>query len=105
MLTSPQARTTYTPLWAPLLAAMLMVGVGALAMVNVRQDLWVLNYRLFDLVPILANTAMAFVLAGLALALRSFKVSTPRAQTVFAVLAVIVSSPSLITILCCPPKG
>lgn len=92
MLTSPQARTTYTPLWAPLLAAMLMVGVGALAMVNVRQDLWVLNYRLFDLVPILANTAMAFVLAGLALALRSFKVSTPRAQTVFAVLAVIVSS-------------
>jgi len=43
-----------------------MAGVGTLAMVNVRQDLWVLNYRLFDLVPILANTAMAFVLAGLA---------------------------------------
>jgi PAS domain S-box-containing protein len=91
MLTTPPVRTTFTPLWAPLLAALLMVGVGVLAMVNVRQDLWVLNYRLFDLVPILANTALAFVLAGLALILRSFKISTPRANTVFAVLASIVA--------------
>lgn len=87
MLTKPPVRTRFTPLWAPLLAAMLMVGVGVLAMVNVRQDLWVLNYRLFDLVPILANTALAFVLAGLALVLRSFKISTPRTSTVFAVFA------------------
>lgn len=91
MLTSPPVRTTFTPLWAPLLAALLMVGVGALAMVNVRQDLWVLDYRLFDLVPILANTALAFVLAGVALILRSFKISTLRANTVFAVLASIVA--------------
>ncbi|RQO34046.1 PAS domain S-box protein [Herminiimonas sp. KBW02] len=91
MLTSPPVRTTFTPLWAPLLAALLMVGVGVLAMVNVRQDLWVLDYRLFDLVPILANTALAFVLAGLALILRSFKISTPRARTVFSVLASIVA--------------
>ncbi len=91
MLTTPPVRTTFTPLWAPLLAALLMAGVGVLAMVNVRQDLWVLNYRLFDLVPILANTALAFVLAGLALVLRSFKVSTLRASTVFAVLASIVA--------------
>lgn len=91
MLTKPPVRTRFTPLWAPLLAAMLMVGVGVVAMVNVRQDLWVLNYRLFDLVPILANTALAFVLAGLALVLRSFKISTPRANTVFAVFASIVA--------------
>ncbi|MNR88151.1 Oxygen sensor histidine kinase NreB [compost metagenome] len=87
MLTSPAPRTTFTPLWAPLLAAALMASVGVMAMFNVHQNLWFLDYRLFDLVPIMANTAVAFVLAGLALVLRSFKISTRRANTVFAVLA------------------
>lgn len=72
---------------APFLSSLLMMAVGALAMTNVQQNLWVLNYRLSDIVPIQANTAVAFVLAGLALLLRSFHILDGRAKTVVAVLA------------------
>ena len=77
----------YRILSAPLLAALLMMAVGALAMMNVQQDLWVLHYRLSDIVPIQANTAVVFVLAGLTLLLRSFYLSSSRANTIIAVLA------------------
>jgi PAS domain S-box-containing protein len=54
----------------PMLCAIVVVAIGAFAMINAGRELWVFEYRVRDLLPIQADTSLGFMLAGLALALR-----------------------------------
>lgn len=80
-------RTLFKPLYAPLISAFFIMAVGAFAIYNASQDFWILDYRLSYIVPISANTGIVFVLAGLALALRSLEIAGRVAQRVVATLA------------------
>ena len=55
---------------APLVLAFAVALIGAFTMLNARQDLWLFQHRLVDLLPIQLNTSLCFLLSGMALALR-----------------------------------
>lgn len=77
----------YRVLLAPLFAACLIAAIGVVSLVNAHQQYWILNYPLADIVPVRPNLGLAFILVGVALALRSFRVARRVPKTVFTVLA------------------
>ncbi|HEV7856883.1 MAG TPA: PAS domain-containing protein [Herminiimonas sp.] len=62
----PRYRSQFTPLFS----SFIVIAVTLFAVYNAQQDLWLFGYRLVDILPIQLNTAIAFMLAGLALVLR-----------------------------------
>jgi PAS domain S-box-containing protein len=62
----PRYRSQLTPIFSSLI----VIAVALFAVYNAQQDLWLFGYRLVDILPIQLNTAIAFMLAGLALVLR-----------------------------------
>jgi PAS domain S-box-containing protein len=92
----------YRVLLAPLFAAIFIAAVGVISIVNTHQQYWVLDYRLSDILPVQSNAGLAFLLIGIALALRAFRVSHRRLKTTlnvsaffFAGLVVAVALPTL----------
>lgn len=65
----------YRVLLAPLFAACFIAAVGVISIVNAHQQYWILDYRVASMVPMLPNVGLAFVLVGLSLALRGFRVA------------------------------
>jgi PAS domain S-box-containing protein len=98
MYQSPRIRSLLTPL----LSAIVVVLVGAFAMLNARHDLWIFQYRLIDILPIQADTAVAFILSGVALALRCLpapgKIAGKLMFGIASVLALFVTVLGLITL-------
>lgn len=92
----------YRSLLTPFFSALVVILIGAFAMFNARQDLWIFQYRLIDIVPIQADTAVAFMLAGLALVVRcipSSKHAIRKSLFILAsILAVCVAMIGLITL-------
>lgn len=66
----PRRRLHLRSFVTPLLCAAIVVASGALTTFNAARDLWLFDYRLHDLLPVKTDTALGFVLVGLALALR-----------------------------------
>lgn len=87
MLESAGYRKPFTFMIAPLIAAAFILTVGSVAICNASQELWVLNYRLADLIPIGDKTGTVFILAALALAFRSFLVTNTISRVIANALA------------------
>ncbi|HWU96898.1 MAG TPA: PAS domain-containing protein [Oxalicibacterium sp.] len=79
----------YRVLLAPLFAAVFIVAVGVISIANAHQQYWILDYRLSDILPVKSNAGLAFLLVGIALALRAFRVSRRGLKTTLNVLAFI----------------
>lgn len=77
----------YRVLLAPLFAAIFIVAVGVISIVNAHQQYWVLDYRLSDILPVRSNAGVAFILTGMALALRAFRISHRGLKTTLNVFA------------------
>lgn len=88
---SPGYRKSFTFLPAPLLSALFILAVGVFVIYNVSQDFWILGYRVSDIVPIRTHTGIVFILAGLALALRSIHPARAAARMTVLLLAAICS--------------
>ncbi len=82
-------RKSFTVVVAPLIAAAFILAVGLVAIYNATQDYWVLDIRLWDIVPIKLKTGIVFILAALALAFRSVHVAHGISRTAVKVLAAI----------------
>ena len=103
MLESAGYRKPFTFMVAPLIAAAFIMTVGIISICNASQELWVLNYRLGDMIPIGGKTGTVFILAALALAFRSFlvthtisKVIANALASVFALCALVAGASALL---------
>lgn len=77
----------YRVLLAPLFAACFIAVIGVISIVNGHQQYWLFNHRLADLVPMLPNVGVAFILSGIALSFRALRIPRGRAKTAVTVLA------------------
>lgn len=87
MFLSSGYRKSFAILLAPFLSALFITAVGVFAIYNASQDLWLLNYRLQDLLPIRTPVGIIFIVTGCALALRSLHMERGIARTMITVLA------------------
>lgn len=102
MFRTPGYRAGYRVLLAPLFAACFIVAMGLVAVANWHQQYWLFNFRLADIVPLLPNVGIAFILAGIALSLRAVSMPQGGVKTaatlgafLFAALVVLWALPSL----------
>src|SRR5690606_19536737 len=93
-------------LFAPLFAACFIAVMGVIAITNWHQQYWLFNIRLADIVPVRPNVGIAFILAGVALALRAVHIPHGGAKTaatagafLFAALVTLLALPSLTVFL------